>query len=145
MILDGQLELSSEQTVTAAAASENIIDLGIARDIGIGESLWIRIGVTETMDDSGDDSTLAVILQTDDNVAFGSAVTVAALVTIPAVTAAGTEYFFRLPAAVLNEYERYIRGFYTPANGNLSAGKFDMNIIKDIQHYTDYTSGFTIS
>lgn len=145
MILDKQLEFSSEQAVTASAASTNVIDLGVARDIGVGEELYIRIGVTETMDDSGDDSTLTVSLQTDDNEAFNSASTVATLVVIPAVTAAGTEYFIKVPIATLNAFERYIRLYYTTTGGDLSAGKFDANIVKDIQKYTNYASGFSIS
>lgn len=145
MILDAELEFSSEQAVTASAASTNIVDLGVARDIGVGEETYIRIGVTETMDDSGDDSTLTVSLQTDDNSSFGSASTIATLVTIPATTVAGTEYFIKVPIAITQDYERYIRLYYTIANGNLSAGKFDANIVKDIQKYKDYPSGFSIS
>jgi len=144
MILDSQLEFSSAQAVTASAASTNLVDLGIARDIGVGEDLWIRIGVTTAMTDSGSDSTITVTLQTDDNASFSSAATVATLVVIPATTAAGVEYYIKLPAAVLAEYERYIRGYYTAANGNLTTGSFDMNIVKDIQHYTDFASGFSI-
>lgn len=145
MILDAQLEFSSEQAVTAAAASTNIVDLGVARDIGVGEETYIRIGVTETMDDTGDDSTLAVTLETDDNEAFASASTIATLVTIPAVTLAGTEYYIKLPIAITQAYQRYIRLQYTPSGGDLSAGKFDANIVKDIQKYTDYPSGYSIS
>lgn len=145
MILDKELEFSSEQAVTAAAASTNIVDLGSARDIGVGEELYIRIGVTTTLDDSGDDSTLTVTLETDDNEAFASASTVATLVTIPATAAAGTEYFVKLPIELAQAYQQYIRLYYAPANGNLSAGAVDANIVKDIQKYTDYPSGYSIS
>lgn len=145
MILDAELEFSSEQAVTAAAASTNIIDLGVAREIGVGEELYIRIGVTTTLDDSGDDSELAVKLQTDTVEGFGSPSDVAELVTIPAVTAAGTEYYIKLPIGTTQSLQRYIRLYYTPADGNLSAGAIDAHIVKDIQKYTDYASGFSIS
>lgn len=145
MILDAELEFSDAQAVTAAAASTNIIDLGVARDIGVGEELYIRVGVETTMTDTGSDSTLAVTLETDDNAAFASAATVATLVTIPAVSVAGTEYYIRVPIGTTVAVERYIRLLYTPANGNLSAGAFDAHIVKDIQKYTDYASGFSVT
>ena len=145
MILDAELEFSSAQAVTAAAASTNYYDMGAVCGIGVGEEIYIRVGVVTTMDDSGDDSTLAVTLETDDNTSFSSAATVATLVTIPAVTVAGTEYYIKVPIGTTVPYERYIRLYYTPANGNLSAGAFDAHIVKDIQKYTDYASGYSIS
>lgn len=145
MYIDAQLLFSDEQAVTATANSTNVIDTGIARDIGIGESLWLFILVTETMDDTGDDSTLTVTLVTDDNAALSSVATVQTLVVIPATTAAGTFYVFPLPAAVLAEYQQYIGLAYTTTGGDLSAGKFTAGIVKDIQHFTAFASGYSIS
>ena len=144
MIMDSQLLFSDEQAVTAAADSTNVVDLGVARDIGISD-LWLFLLVTETMDDTGDDSTLAVTLVTDDNAALSSDSVVMSLVTIPALTAAGTIYFWRIPTEILVAYERYLALAYTPGNGNLSAGKFTAGIVKDIQHWTAFASGFSVS
>jgi len=142
MIIDAQLELSSAQAVTAAAASTNIVDLGAVRDIGTGEELYLVGVVTTTMDDTGDNSTLAVTLETDDNASFSSATSLQTLFTFPAVSAAGTIRYARIQPAA---FERYIRGYYTPANGNLSAGAFDLFVTKDIQKYQSYASGFTVA
>ena len=142
MILDAELMFSEDQAVTASAASTNYIDLGVARDIGNGENLYLVLLVTETMDDAGDDSTLAVTLQTDDNTSFSSATTLETLTTFAALTAAGTVVYKRIDPA---SYERYIRLYYTTANGDLSAGKFTAFITKDIQKYADYASGYSIA
>ena len=48
MIFDNTNKLSSDQAVTATAASENVIDLGVSsRNIGIGEHVPLRIAVTQ--------------------------------------------------------------------------------------------------
>lgn len=145
MILDKQLEFGSAQAVTAAAASTNVIDLGAVREIGVGEDLYIVLQVTETMADSGSDSTLTVDLQTDDNESFSSAAVISTLITLAALTPAGRTHYFKVPTGTLNAWERYARIYYTPNNGNLSAGKFSAFITKDIQAYRSYAAGFTIS
>ena len=75
MILDTQLEFSDAQAVTATAVSTNVVDLSSVRDIGVGEELYIRIGVVVAMTDAGSDSTIAVTLETDDAAAFPCLIT----------------------------------------------------------------------
>ena len=43
MILDALLQLSSGQTITATADSTNTIDLGVGRDLGIGDDPTVKI------------------------------------------------------------------------------------------------------
>jgi hypothetical protein len=146
MILDNDLLFSDAQAVTAAAASTNYYDTGplftgnTGRNIGMGENLYFSISVDTAMTDSSSDSTLAVTLETDDNTSFSSAATVATLVTIPAVTAAGTKYFVKVPIATTVPYERYIRCYFTPANGNLTTGAFTVALVKDPDNWTSYAS-----
>lgn len=142
MIIDSELELSDAQAVTAAAASTNTIDLGAARDIGVGEELYVVGVVTTAMTDASSDSTLAVKLQTDDNSSFSSAADIQDLFTFPATSPVGTMKFARIQPAA---FERYLRGYYTPANGNLTTGSFDLFITKDIQKYQDYPVGYSIT
>lgn len=122
MLRDALDTFSDEQAVTAAAASTDVIDLRAARKIAAGRPLYIHVECTTTMDDSGDDSTLAVALQADNDEAFGSATAIGTIGTFAATSAAGTKLdLYRIPETVT---EQYIRVYYTPANGNLSAGKF---------------------
>ncbi len=143
MKLDAELMFSEDQAVTAAAASTNVIDLCAIRDIGAGENLYIGVLVTETFDDTGDDSTLAVTLETDDADTFGSATTLATLTTFATLTPAGTILYRRINPD--ENYERFIRLYYTPAGGNLSAGKVTAFIAKDVQNYRHYAAGYSIA
>lgn len=143
-IIDAALEFSTDQAVTAAAASENVVDISDARDIGVGKKMFVVIVVKESFTDTGSNSTLSVKVQTDDNEAFGSPSDVADLLTIPALAAAGTQYVLALPAAVYNDYQQYVRLYYTPNNGDLSAGKLDAFVTLDPTQYKQYASGWSV-
>jgi hypothetical protein len=92
------------------------------------------------MTDSGSDSTITVSLETDDNTSFSSIATVATLVVIPALTAAGTKYFVKMPIATTVPYERYLQIKYTTTNGNLTTGSFTTRLVKNIDNWTSYQS-----
>ncbi len=143
MIIDAQLLFSDAQALTAAAASTNSIDLGIARDVGTGETLYVVVSVGVAMTDAGSDSTVSVYLQTDDNSSFSSATNSQLIGTLGALSAVGTTLYAKLDPAKVNE--RYIRLYYTPAGGDLSTGTVDAFITKDISKYTSYADGITIS
>lgn len=136
MYVDSFLELSSAQAVTATAASTNYIDLSEARDIGQGQDVYVVCNVTTTMDDASDDSTITLTLETDDNTSFSSATTAQTIGTFAAVSAAGSRLIAKLQPSALNE--RYLRGKYTTANGDLSAGAFDLFLTTDIDAYVAY-------
>lgn len=143
MILDAQNLFSDAQAITAAAASTNIIDLGSARNIGVGEPLLIFVTIDTTFADTGSNSTLTVALEGDSTTSFtpdGSQT----LFTIPALAAAGNKYFARISPEMAGNY-RYIRLYFTPNNGDLSAGAVTAGIIKNGDQYTNYPKGYTIS
>jgi hypothetical protein len=146
MFMDADLLFSDAQAVTAAAASTNYYDTGplftgnTGRNIGMSTEIYFSITVDTAFTDSGSNSTLTVDLQTDDNTSFTSQATVATLVTIPAVTAAGTKYFVKVPVATTVPYERYIRIYYTPNTGDLSAGAVTVAIVKNPDNWTSYVS-----
>ncbi len=142
MILDALNLFSDAQAVTAAAASTNSIDFGSARDIGVGENLYIAITVDVALTDAGSDSAIAVTLETDDNSGFASVASYA-LLTIPALAAAGSKYYVRISPDQLNE--RYAQLRYTPSNGNLTTGSFTAAIVHDINKTKDYPKGYTIN
>lgn len=144
MILDAQNLFSDAQAVTAAAGSTNTIDLGIARDIGTGQALYVALNVDVAMTDSGSDSTLTVTLEGDSTTSFTPDGT-QDLFIVPATSAAGYQAFARLdPGAAPLQYQ-YIRLLYTPNNGNLTTGTFTSGLVESIDKWTAYADGFTIS
>lgn len=142
MIQDAQNQFSNSQAVTAAAASTNIIDLGIARNIGVGDNLYLIVDVTVAMTDTNSNSALRVDVETCSSAAFGTNA-VAQTFTIPAVSAIGYQLAQRLQPGAVNE--RYVRLKYTPTTDNLTAGSFTAVLVKDSDQFTAYKKGYTIS
>jgi len=143
MYVDAQNLFSDAQAITSAAASTNLIDLGSARDIGVGETLYLVSSVDVAFTDAGSDSTLVVTLETDDNAAFSSAVTIATIGTFGALSAAGSRLVIKLPPGAA--YEQYIRVLYTPVTGDLTTGSVTTFLTKDLQAFTAYPIGYTVS
>jgi len=144
MIHDAQNLFSDEQAVTSAAGSTNTLDLGILRDIGTGETLYVVVIVDVAMTDDSSNSTLAVALEGDSTTSFTPDGT-QTLFTFPATSAIGTKKIAKLdPSSDPLQY-RYIRLKYTPANGDLSTGTFTAFVTKDIDQYLYYADNITIS
>ena len=143
MYVDAQIQFSDAQAVTASAASTNVYDAGSARDLGVGEELYLVSQLQTAMTDAGSDSTVTVTIETDDNEAFSSATTIQTVGTFPATSAAGTRFVARLQPDA--GYERYIRVQYTVANGDLTTGSFDTFVTNNIQAFTAYPIGYTVS
>lgn len=144
MYVDSQLLLSDAQAVTASADSTNIIDLGIARDIGTGEDLYLVTVCDVAMTDASSDSTVTVTLQGDSTSTITPDAT-QALFTFPATSAAGTVKYAKLdPGSAPLQYQ-YINVKYTVANGNLTTGSFTTLLTTDIQKYVSYANNSTIS
>jgi hypothetical protein len=135
MIMDRSALFSDQQAITADAASTNLIDTGargtvygaaspIVRDLGPGTRVPLVVTVTETFNNL---TSMAILVQTDDNAAFSSPKTV---FTSPTYTlaqlATGAEYL--LPEWFpVGTNERYVRLFYditgtAPTTGKITAG-----------------------
>ena len=138
MIFDKSLLFSNDQAVTATAASTNVVDLGVSRDIGIGTPIEVWCSVTNTTVSAGS-TTLVVDLQTDTDVAFGTAVNLITTAAIAKATlVAGYEIFkIKMPMGVL----RYLRLNYTVAVANFSAGNFRAGLILNRQALVYPASG----
>lgn len=146
MYVDAQNLFSDAQTVTTGSEngvkSTNVIDLGVARNIGVGERLWVVVQVDTALTGAGDTCTAAII--TDDNADMSSATVVQTIGTFAANSAAGT----RLIAAVQpsESWERYIAIRYTAAgSGPLETGAFTAFLTNNIDAYKSYPDAFTIS
>jgi hypothetical protein len=146
MFMDADLLFSDAQAVTATAASTNYYDTGplysgnTGRDLGVSE-MYFSITVDVALTDSGSDSTITVSLETDDNTSFSSVATVATLVVIPALAAAGSKFFVRVPlAGAAVPYERYLQLKYTTTNGNLTTGSFTAAMVRNPDNWRSYAS-----
>lgn len=144
MITDALNLFSDAQAITAAAASTNYIDLGVARNIGVGTKIGVVVTIDTTFADTGSNSTLTVSLYGDSTTTFtpdGSQT----LFTIPALAAAGNRYVAWISPDFAANY-RYIELYYSPNNGDLSAGAVTAQLVfgTGVDGYTPYTSGVTI-
>jgi len=140
MIFDQTLLMSDQQAITATANSTNYIDLGAPgtpygaaaafhRDIGKGMKVPLLVQVTE---DFTLLTSLAIILQTDDDSAFGSAKTVFEKDVVLADLVAGYQIPFEyLPKSV---DERYFRLRYVVTGTNPDAGKITAGIVMGVQN-----------
>ena len=143
MILDAHLLFDDAAAHLTTEASTNLVDLGAIRDIGTGENLYFVILVDTAFTDASSNSTMAITLETDDNASFSSAATAQTIGTFAALAAAGTTMYAKLQPGTINE--RYLRVKYTVANGDLTTGAFTAFLTKDLQKYTNYADGITIS
>lgn len=109
MWVDSRLEFSDAQAVTADAASTNIIDLTqTARQIGVGQPLWVVMTVDVAADDGNANETYVVNLETDADEAF-SDTAILNTQTIVRGAVAGSKYAMSVSPA---DMERYVRLLY---------------------------------
>lgn len=134
MFVDNNLVMSDSQVITAqtATASTNIIDLG-ATDRNIRNDCKVICRVAgEAFDSSGDNVTLAVVLETDDDVSFGSATTLWTSATLAQATLVAGYTIFE---ADLSDYddklERYLRFTYQCGTADATKGKIDAFVVLD--------------
>jgi len=126
MILDYQNLFANDQAVTATAVSENVVALGPEGADGAGRK--IVIAVTE---DFATLTSLAVVLQTDDNSAMSSAVDV---LTTQAFAAAElvAGFLIEIPVPAI-EMEAYARLNFVVAGSDATAGTLKAGIVLDTQ------------
>jgi hypothetical protein len=144
MYQDALMTFSQAQAITAAAESTNYVDLGVARNIGVGENLYVVTVVTTAFTDSGSNSTLAVDLYGDATANSFTPDGSQRLFVIPALAAAGDTFVARISPGFAGNY-RYAEMYYTPAGGDLSTGAVTSFVTTDVAQYASYAKGYTIS
>ena len=132
-ILDNELTFSNAQAVTATAASSNVVDLGVDRDIGVGEPVYFAVQVgtgfagltslTVTLQTSADNSTWSTLYQS-------AALPVASL-------GAGAQ---PVRVVVPSPTKRYLRVNYTVA-GTGTAGTVTASLLLGPDGYRAYPAG----
>lgn len=143
MFIDKFLLFDNAAAHLTTEASTDYLDLGINRNIGVGENLYFVAVVTTAFTDAGSDSTMTLTLEVDDNTSFSSPTTAMTIGTFAALSAIGSRLVARLQPDTI--VERYMRVKYTVAGGNLTTGSFSTSIVHDIQAFTVYAKGYTIT
>jgi hypothetical protein len=138
MFLDSQLMFSDAQALTTTAVSTNIIDLSVDRNIGKGEPMAIVL--TFGVDSGGTSPTLQIVLQTDNDVAFGSLTTIASSAVVLDAVAGDS---IVLPIGYENE--RYLRLSYV-TSGTTPTATVDAYLqpMSMIDGKDDLPNGYTI-
>lgn len=127
MLFDAKLLMSSNQAITATAASTDVIDRGDSKDVGKAGDVPIAVQVTEAFNNL---TSLAIAIQTDSDSAFGSAVTLATVTVALADLKAG----YQLPIITLPKgCKRYLRLNYTVTGTAPTTGKVTAGIVAGVQ------------
>ncbi len=129
MILDKENLFSDDQAITASAASTNVVDLGVSRDIGKGVPVPVLIQVTA---DFATLTSLTAEIETSDSEDFSSSDTLATSGAIPAADLVAG-YQFPMQYMPLGT-KRYVRVNYTVAGTNASAGTVTAGVVAAHQH-----------
>jgi hypothetical protein len=134
MITDKQLYLADAAAPTSTGTTyPNVYDLGVARDVGKGESLWV-VAIVRTTFTSGGSATLASNLVDDDNATPSSPATLMELFPATAVASlvAGTVLAKkRLPSNT----QRYLSASLVVATADMTAGAIFITNDVDAQQY----------
>jgi hypothetical protein len=137
MILDERLEFCDATALNTGAADTyllgDVIDIGVSRDIGNGEPLYLCIQVDTAVDSAGDGVTLAFALASDAQAAIAvdgtATVHFSTGVIAQATLVAGAQV--AVVALPLGTYERYLGVLQTTAVEAVTAGKVNAFLTKD--------------
>lgn len=140
MFKDAQLEFSAAQTI-ATAASTNVVDLtpikGAARDIGVGQPLFLVLNTPTVL--SGTSPTVTVAVQTDDAAAMGSPATLLTTKALAPADFAAGPVVIPLPGG----FEKYARLNYT-TGGTVGGGTIDAFLSIDAQRWAPYARNYVV-
>ena len=143
MITDSLLRVSEDQAVTTTAVSTNTVDLGVARDMGEGTTLYMNFAVTEALA-NGTSVTFEVITSASANLGTPTVIGSSAAIVTASLTL-GKNIVVTLNPDIAGKGQRYLGARYTVA-GTFNAGKVTADIVETIgdgQKY--YASGFTVA
>jgi hypothetical protein len=133
MIIDHQLQVSNEQTVTVTAPSTDVIDFGQVRpNSGMNDLLKCVITVDQTALAAGAATVTFAVQDSADNVTFADVNATAAIGK--AALTLGKQFILSMPVF----HRRYVRVNYTVATGPLTAGRFSAQVVTGIQANSPY-------
>ncbi len=148
MILDKLLMFSATpQAITASAASTDVIDLGVAEDLGIGDdpALKVLLLITTTFDAAGA-ATLVASLQGSVNNSSWTDMAMTNTIGKASLVAGEEIARWNLPSLIAGQaMPRFLRVNYTVATGPMTAGAVQAAIILDRQRNIAYPPGIAIA
>ena len=143
MITDSLLRVSEDQAVTSTAVSTNTIDLGVARDVGEGTTLYMNFAVTEALA-NGTSVKFEVISSAAANLGTPTVIGSTDAILTAALTL-GKNVVVRINPDIAGKGQRYLGARYTIA-GTFNAGKVTADIVETIGDGRKYyASGFTVA
>lgn len=137
-IIDRSLQLAIAQTVTASAATTDVIDAGatknaaIGRDIGSGKQLYLEFNVTTACTAAGAATVTFSLQDSADNSSYADVLASAPVAKAELV--AGKTVYIPLPVGL----RRYVRGYFTVTTGPLTAGAFNAQIVDGANYIRSY-------
>ena len=142
MITDSLLRVSEDQAVTSTAVSTNTVDLGVARDMGEGTTLYMNFALTEAFA-NGTSITFEVITSASANLGSPTVIGSSAAIVTASLTL-GKNIVVTLNPDIAGKGQRYLGARYTIA-GTFNAGKVTADIVETIgDGQKFYASGFTV-
>ena len=143
MITDKLLRVSEDQAVTGTAVSDNVIDLGSARDIGEGTALYMNFAVTTAMS-GGTNVKFEVVTDSNDDLSSPTVIGSSDAIATSNLTA-GANVVVRINPDIAGKGKRYLGARYT-TTGTYTAGKITADIVETIGDGRKfYASGFTVA
>ena len=143
MITDSLLRVSEDQAVTSTAVSTNTVDLGVARDMGEGTTLYMNFALTEAFA-NGTSVTFEVITSASSNLGSPTVIGSSAAIVTASLTL-GKNIVVTLNPEIAGKGQRYLGARYTVA-GTMNAGKVTADIVETIgDGQKFYASGFTVA
>ena len=144
MITDKLLTVSDAQAVTSSAVSTDVIDLGVARDIGAGFPVKMYFNVTEAVTASGA-ATVEFQVIGSAAAAMSSPVVLGSSGAIgKAALVAGKTLEVEINSQLQSAGLRYVSAYYSVATGPLTAGKFSAGIVLNVQDFKVYPIGSVV-
>jgi len=149
MLIDKQNQFSDGQSLSIATgtptASTNIIDLGIARDVGgaATEQLMLLCYIVTAFAAAGGAAELQVDFQTapdNGSGAPGSWVTLAS--SGPVAKANLTAGYKLLPGELIGPTQRFVRLLYTVTTNNGTGGTISASLVPSLDVQPSYARGY---
>lgn len=151
MILDTRTEMANAAAIAlnagnAIAPNTSVIDLGATptlRDIGTGEPLYLVLHVDTAFVGSGATIQFELASDSTEDLATSKTVHLTTGAVGVATWAAGYTKVFALPQEAT--YERYLGLWMTVATANVTAGKLDAFLTRDVTRWTAYEDNAAIA